>query len=132
MSPVDRRRTAFALFFVAAGLVHLVAPEVYRGIMPPALPHPKALIYTSGAAEILGGIGLLVPVTRRAAGLGLILLLLAVFPANVQMLSNWRARGASWWAETLLWLRLPLQLVFIVWAWRFSRTSKRIEQGRSE
>lgn len=115
------RRVAFAIFFVASGLVHLVAPSVYRGIMPPALPHPVALIYLSGVAEILGGLGLLLPATRRAAGIGLILLLLAILPANIQMLVNWRARSVSWWAEAILWLRLPLQLIFIWWAWRLSR-----------
>ena len=56
------------------------------------------------------------------AGIGLILLLLAIFPANIQMLLNWRERGAGMPALIILWLRLPLQLLFIWWAWRFSRT----------
>ncbi len=116
-----RRRLAFAAFFGFSGTVHLVAPGVYRGIMPPGLPHPLALIYLSGLAEILGGVGLLIPAIRRIAGVGLILLLLAIFPANVQMLLNWRGRGVTWWAEALLWLRLPLQVIFIGWAWILSR-----------
>lgn len=123
MKGLPRRRTAFGIFFVAAGLLHLVAPGAYLGIMPPLLPHPRALIYVSGVAEILGGIGLMVPATRRAAGIGLIVLLAAVFPANIQMLLNWRERGTSWWAELILWLRLPLQLLFIWWAWRLSRAA---------
>ena len=117
----EHRRIAFGTFFVGAGVLHLAAPEIYLGIMPPALPHPRVLIHVSGVAEILGGIGLMVPATRRAAGIGLILLLAAVFPANVQMLVNWRGRGVSGWAEAMLWLRLPLQLLLIWWAWRLSR-----------
>lgn len=101
--------------------MHLVAPGVYRGIMPPLLPHPVLLIYLSGVAELLGGIGLLVPATRRVAGIGLIILLLAIFPANIQMLLNWRERDASTPALVILWLRLPLQALFIWWAWRLSR-----------
>lgn len=120
----DHRRIAFGVFFVVAGLVHLVAPEVYQGIMPPTLPHPRALIYLSGIAEMLGGLGLTVRRTRRAAGIGLILLLIAVFPANIQMLLNWRSRGAGPWAEAILWLRLPVQLVLIWWAWALSRPDR--------
>ncbi len=75
----------------------------------------------SGVAEIAGGIGLLVPRFCRAAGLGLGLLLLAVFPANVEMLRQARARGVSPAAEVWLWLRLPLQAVLIWCAWRLSR-----------
>ncbi len=71
----------------------------------------------------------MVPATRRAAGIWLILLLVAVFPANIQMLSNWRTRGATWWAEGILWLRLPLQLVFIWWAWGLSRVGSRDEKN---
>lgn len=124
-----RRRTAFGIFFVAAGLIHLVAPRVYLGIMPPSLPHPMALIYLSGVAEILGGLGLLWAPTRRAAGIGLILLLLAVFPANIQMLANWRERGADVTALAILWLRLPLQLIFIWWAWTLSRADNAGQPG---
>lgn len=73
------------------------------------------LVYLSGVAEVLGGAGVLMPRWRRTARLGLILLLVAVFPANVQMLVEARAAGAPVWAEVLLWLRLPLQGVLIAW-----------------
>ena len=107
--------------FILAGVMHFVAPAAYQSIMPPILPAPRALVYISGVAEILGGIGMLLPSTRRAAAIWLILLLLAVFPANVQMLLNWRAQGVAWWMEALAWLRLPLQGVLIWWVWRLSR-----------
>ena len=115
-------RIVLAALFAFAGTMHFIIPGQYAAIMPPALPLHRELIYLSGALEIAGGIGLLIPRTRRAAGIGLILLLLAVWPANLQMLLNARAAGASAWAQTLLLLRLPLQLVLIAWVWRASRS----------
>ena len=104
-----------AAVFIGAGILHFAAPAPYLRIMPPYLPAPLLLVYLSGAAEIVGGLGLLLPATRQVAGWGLILLLVAVFPANVYML---QAHGAGssvpLWA---LWLRLPLQLALIAWVW---------------
>ena len=115
-------RAALAAIFVFAGVMHFIIPASYVGIMPPWLPWHLGLVYLSGIAEIAGGIGLLIPRTRRAAGIGLVLLLIAVWPANLQMLLNARAAGVPSWHEALLWLRLPLQLVLIVWVWRTSRS----------
>jgi uncharacterized membrane protein len=110
-------RALLALVFIASGVIHLVAPQVYRGIMPPWLPVPDQLILVSGVAEILGGLGLLLVHWRRAAAVGLIVLLLAVFPANIQMLLNSISQHESWMRQTVLWLRLPLQplLIWLVW-----------------
>jgi uncharacterized membrane protein len=79
------------------------------------VPLHREAVLLSGLFEIAGGVGLLVPRTRRAAALGLVLLLVAVFPANVQMLLNARAAHASTGAQALLWARLPLQLAIIAW-----------------
>src|SRR5215217_1773559 len=114
-------RGVLAGVFVFAGMMHFVIPASYVGIMPPWLPWHRGLVYRSGALEIAGGVGLLIPRTRRAAGIGLVLLLIAVWPANLQMLLAARAADRPLWHEALLWLRLPLQLVLIVWAWRASR-----------
>ena len=114
----SRARWTLAALFLSGGVMHLLKPALYRPIMPAVLPAHDALILISGLAEIAGGVGLLIPRTRRAAGLGLILLLVAVFPANVEMLRLYRMRGAPAWAELLLWLRLPLQAVLIWWTWR--------------
>lgn len=86
-------RTLTGLVFVAAGLLHFVAPGTYEKIVPPYLPLHRGLVYASGAAEVLGGLGLLPERTRRVAGIGLILLLAAVLPANAQMLLDARAAG---------------------------------------
>lgn len=114
-------RVLLGSIFVVAGLLHFAVPSVYERIMPPYLPLHRELVYLSGACEILGGLGLFSRRTRPAAGIGLILLLVAVLPANVQMLIDARAaEKPSWWVA-LLWLRLPLQLALVVWVWRVSR-----------
>ena len=78
-------RWVLAVFFVVAGANHFRMPEFYLLMMPSWLPHSGGLVAISGIAEILGGIGILVPATRRWAGWGLIALLVAVLPANVHM-----------------------------------------------
>jgi uncharacterized membrane protein len=93
--------------------MHFVRAPFFVSIVPPQLSHPLALVYISGLFEILGGIGLLIPQSRRFAGKGLILLLLAVFPANIYMFTKTlHAEGASL-HTILLAVRLPLQFVLI-------------------
>ena len=105
---------ALAVAFVGSGVLHLVRPRVFEAIVPPSLPAPRLLVYVSGVAEIAGGLGLLVPALREAAGWGLVALLVAVFPANVYMArqAGRFRRVAPAWA---LWARLPLQAVLIAW-----------------
>ncbi len=108
------------VLFIAAGALHFVRPAMYQQIVPPQLGHPAALVAISGVAEIAGGIGLLVPPARRAAGFGLIALLLAVWPANIYMAVEAKrfAAIAPAWA---LWARVPLQAALIWWVERASR-----------
>ena len=113
---------ALAGFFITAGALHFVVPGFYLAMMPPWLPAHRELVIVSGIAEIAGGLGVLLERWRRPAGIGLLLLLLAVFPANVQMLLNARAAHEP---ELLLWLRLPLQLLFLWWVWRVAVSRKR-------
>jgi uncharacterized membrane protein len=117
-------RWGLAIFFVAAGLNHFRAPEIYFGMMPPWLPWPVAMNVVSGAAEVLGGIGLLLPATRRLAGWGLIALLIAVFPANLHVALQGKMPGFEI-SPVVLWARLPFQAVFIAAVWWVAR-------GRSE
>ena len=107
-------RYLLALLFVAAGTWHFVHPETYLRIMPPALPQPRLLVYLSGAAELAGGLGLLLPATRRLAGWGLLALLVAVFPANIYMALIHEQLGIPGW---VVWGRLPLQLPLAWWVW---------------
>ena len=109
---------AIAALFVVTGVLHFVIPRSYESIVPPYLPARRFLVYLSGACELAGGVGLLVPRTRRAAALGLVALLAAVFPANVQMLAAAVAAGKPQWQVALLWLRLPLQFVLMWLVWR--------------
>ena len=107
-----------ALLFATSGVLHLVKPRPFVSIMPPWLPAALTLVIISGAFEIAGAIGIVVPLTRVAAGWGLIALLFAVFPANVQMLLNARAAHASaLWIAGLV-ARLPLQVFLIIWVYR--------------
>ncbi len=114
-------RTSLGVIFVAAGALHFLAPGAYEQIMPTYLPLHRELVYLSGALEILGGLGMFSKRTRSVAGIGLILLLLAVWPANLQMLLDARAAQKPAWWVALLWARMPLQVVLIWWVWRASR-----------
>ena len=120
-------RWVLAVFFVAAGLNHFRSPEVYLGMMPPWLPWPDAMNAISGAAEVLGGIGLLVPTTRRAAGWGLIALLVTVFPANVHVALQGKMPGLDF-SPAVLWARLPFQAVAVAAVWWVARAPRRARE----
>ncbi len=110
-------RLLLAALFVGAGANHLVNTAPYLAIMPPLLPAPMALVLISGIAEIAGGLGLLWSRTRKAAAIGLILLLIAVFPANIySAIHGMRIAGRpvpAW----LLWARLPFQPLLMAWVY---------------
>ncbi len=110
-------RIVLAMAMTAVGILHFTSPEPFVGIVPAALPAPLALVYVSGAAEIAGGVGLLIPALRRAAGIGLIALYIAVFPANINMAIHGLPLGDAPVSPWALWLRLPFQFVFMAWAY---------------
>ena len=108
-----------ALLYFTAGVNHFIHPAFYLKIMPPWIPVHKELVFISGIAEVLFAMLLLFPVTRRFAAWGIIALLVAVFPANIQMMLNYMDEN-----NTRLWisiLRLPLQIVLIWWAYGFTK-----------
>jgi uncharacterized membrane protein len=113
-------RILLGALYVGAGVLHFVATSAYERIMPPYLPDHRGLVLLSGAFEIAGGVGVLIPQTRRFAAWGLIALLIAVMPANVQMALD---HGTKWRSipEWMLWSRLPIQLPLIWWAWLYTR-----------
>ena len=115
-----RRAKCFALlslviFFVLAGANHFLNPDFYVQIMPPYLPAHLELVYLSGFFEILGGFAVLFPRLRAAAGWGLIVLLLAVFPANIHMVLHPRSFPEI--PVFALYARLPVQFLLIAWAY---------------
>jgi uncharacterized membrane protein len=116
---VTRGLVFLGFLMIVAGVLHFVYTDLYIQIVPAWLPAPKVLVQISGVAEILGGIGVLVPQTRQAAAWGIVALLVAVLPANIRMAMD----HAHWpsippWA---LWARVPLQLPLIWWAWLYTR-----------
>ena len=114
----SRRAWPLAMLFLVSGTAHFVVPSSFDQIVPAWVPDARMATLASGAAELAGAIGLLIPATRVAAGWGLIALLLAVFPANVNMLQLARSADAPSAYVAALWIRLPLQALLIWWIWR--------------
>jgi uncharacterized membrane protein len=98
------------LWFLIGGIAHFAKTDLEMTIVPPYIPSPRAAVLVSGVFELLGAVGLLVPRTRRAAGVGLFLLTLAVTPAHIYMLQHPDLFGVPFWA---LVLRLPLQAALL-------------------
>jgi uncharacterized membrane protein len=108
-----------ALMYVVAGLLHFIKPKMYLRIMPPYLPAHLLLVYLSGFAEVGLGVGLLIPSLQVYAAWGVILLLIAVFPANIYM---YQKGGAAFkLSDRVVFWRMPFQLVLIVWAYWYTR-----------
>jgi uncharacterized membrane protein len=119
----DYLRWLLAAMFVAVGVLHFVRPGQFVKIMPAYLPWHEELVFVSGVFEILGGIGLLIPRTQVIAAWGLIALLVAVFPANVHMALHPEV-GAEVFPTLppfVWWVRLPFQLLFIAWAYWYTK-----------
>ena len=129
---MNRIKTAskflLAIFMVVAGTMHFVRTEFYLKIMPPYLPLHLEAVYVSGFFEIAFGILLLVPRFSRLAAWGIIALLIAVFPANIYVFQHQELVPAS---PLLHLLRLPLQGVFIAWAYWHTTPSDFLKQVRA-
>ena len=118
-------RAILAVFMTLIGVAHLVRPDLFMSVMPPFVPAPLVMVIVSGVAEIAGGVGLLIPQTRRAAGIGLVALYIAVFPANLHMARHHIAPAGMQQPAWALCARRPLQIVLIAWALWVSRTKPR-------
>ena len=105
-------RWLVGISFIAVGIEHFRNPDLFVGIVPGYLPAPLALVYLSGAFEVLGGVGLFFARSRRFAGMGLLALLVAVYPANIHMLVNDVYLEGMAKERWILWVRMPLQFVF--------------------
>jgi uncharacterized membrane protein len=109
-------------FYVFAGINHFRNPDFYLPMMPSYLPAHAELVFLSGVAEVLLGVAVVIPRTRRLAAWGIVALLIAVFPANLNMAIHdipvgGRTEGLGIWN----WVRLPMQAVLIAWAWWYTR-----------
>ena len=107
------------LAFILAGVNHFINPEFYLRMMPPVLPAHELLNYASGIAEIILGIMLFIPQTKVIAAWGLIILLIAVFPANIYMAME--AGKSIDVSPIVAYIRLPFQFLFI---WLVYRETK--------
>jgi len=113
-------RYALAVMFLFTASAHFSSmKEDLIRMVPPWVPYPKEVVYFTGVCEILGAVALLIPRLRRAAALALIVFLLAVLPANIHAARNQTTLGGR--PATPLWLRVPMQVLFIGLAWRASR-----------
>jgi uncharacterized membrane protein len=110
-----------AIFMIAAGIMHFVNPAFFLKIMPPYLPLHRELVLLSGLIESLLGVLLLIPQASRKAAWGIVALLVAVFPANIYLFQNQDILPAP---AVVHFLRLPLQGLFIVWAYWHTRSLK--------
>ena len=119
-SPNKRLSLYFlSALYIAAGIYHFWSPQLYVSIMPSFVPYPFAMVLVSGMTKIILGTLVLFNTTRRMAAYGIILLLVLIFPANVQMLVNYvhQQHPYTWLAAA----RLPLQIPLIWWAWKVSK-----------
>ena len=112
-------RFAFGILFVFAGVNHFRSMDFYVAMMPPYLPWHRELVMLSGIAEM--GLGALLLISRWSAlaAWGIIALLMAIFPANIQMALH--PEAFPWASPIVLWLRLPLQVVLMGWAYWYTR-----------
>ena len=127
-SKKDIARLVLALMFFIAGTLHFTHTKIFVQIVPPFIPFPEMMVYVSGIFEILGALGLLIPRYSRQAAFGLVLLLIAVFPANIYMAVNNIQLGGIMNNSILQWIRIPFQFVFI-WCVLWS-TEKGRERGK--
>ncbi|KQX15803.1 DoxX family membrane protein [Flavobacterium sp. Root420] len=107
-----------AFLYIIAGINHFRSPGMYIRIIPPLFKNPKLINTLSGIAEILLGLLLMFPFSKKFAAWGIIALLVAIFPANLFMFQNKKASfGLPRW---VLFVRLPLQIVLIYWAYQYT------------
>ena len=112
------------LFYAGAGINHFISTALYLKIMPPWLPYPNALVLISGIAEIVCAVLLFFSATRRAGAWCIIALLLAILPANIQMLIDYYNNS-----NPLLWIavvRIPVQFILIWWAYGFTKPNRSV------
>ena len=114
---------AQSLLYIAGGINHFWHQRFYTAIMPPHYDHPLGWVKFTGIAEIAGGLGLLPPQTRRLAAWGLFAMLLVYLDVHFYMAAH--PRRFAPFPKLALWLRIPLQLPLLYWAWVYTRPQSR-------
>lgn len=125
-------RLLLALFYFLAGVLHLRSPGGFLAITPGWVPYPEAVVALTGVAEMAGAIGLMIPRLRVAAGIGLALYALCVFPANINHALNGIAIGGtqlSWWYHGPRLMLQPVLIWLALWVggatdWPFGRRAR--------
>lgn len=117
--PGTQSRYGLAAFMVGAGITHFVAPGFYERIVPKWFGHEQATVRWSGVAEVLCGALVALPATKRFGAWLTVVVLLVVYPANIQMAVDAGKPGNA--EEWVAWVRLPLQLPLLRWAYRHAR-----------
>lgn len=111
---------SLGVFFTVSGVMHFVNPSFFDAIVPPWLwPSERFWTYASGVAELIVGPLMIIRRTRRVGALAAVVVLIAVYPANLYMVWDWRDRSLS--EQFVSWMRLPFQFVFIWLAWTVAR-----------
>ena len=120
---------SLSILYVVVGVKHFTHLDFFLVIVPPYLPYPELLVYVSGFFEILFGVLLIPTKTRKYAALGLILLLIAVFPANIYLFNSEIAQNSYGISRQFALIRLPFQIPLIVIAYWHSKenTSKKFD-----
>lgn len=114
-------RAILAISLLIVGITHFTHPVQYARIVPPQLPNSVFWVYLSGVFEIIFAIGLMIPYVSVAAAWGMILLFIAVFPANINQAINSIPIEGIPHSPIAYWIRLPFQAVLIAWAWWYTR-----------
>ena len=112
---------SLSILYVVVGVKHFTHLDFFLVIVPPYLPYPELLVYVSGFFEILFGVLLIPTKTRKYAALGLILLLIAVFPANIYLFNSEIAQNSYGISRQFALIRLPFQIPLIVIAYWHSK-----------
>ena len=113
-------RFAMGVLYVVAGIGHFVATRIYMNIVPDYLPAHRGLVLLSGGCEICGGVGVLMPQTRRFAAGGIAAMLVVFFSVHIWMIQHHADRYRAI-PPSLLWARIPLQFALIAWALLYTR-----------
>ena len=121
-----------AIAMIVIGAVHFTDPEPFIKIVPDYLPYHRSLVYLSGFFEVLAGVGLLIPRVSRAAAWILVVLFIAVFPANIYQAVNDIAVPGLPHDPPLIWLRLPFQALLVAWAWWFTRDNGSVQLEQAD